>query len=147
MQEESERREVINQCLKLIKAGGDINCFIYICLCTIIECLLNYPQDIKEHKNRLLQYFSDGLHKTMYGFTDAYFIDPENIEALFSNYTSLKTERVMATEGLGNICEAALMQLPEDKFMEWIDLLYKISDKKAVWGSCAHMIYVGRKKD
>lgn len=45
------------------------------------------------------------------------------------------------------MCEKSLMQLPEEDFMEWVDLLYKISDHKVSWGSCEHLLYVGRKID
>ena len=40
-----------------------------------------------------------------------------------------------------------LMQLSEEDIMEWVDLLYKISDHKVSWGSCEHLLYVGRMLD
>ena len=143
---ENERKEAINQCLKLLKPGGVLIASFISAFAPIIECMLAYPQEIKKHKNRLLKYFSDGCNKKEFGFTDAYFIDPENIESLFSDFP-IMTMRIMATEGLGNMRESSLMQLPEEDFMEWIDLLYEMSDKKAVLGSCAHLLYVGRKID
>lgn len=144
--EENERKEAINQCLKLLKPGGVLIASFISAYAPIIDCLLAFPQEIRKHKDRLLQYFTDGRSEKEPGFTDAYFIDPENIESLFSGFP-LRTIRIMATEGLGNIRESELMQLPEEDFMEWIDLLYAISDKKTVWGSCAHLLYVGRKTD
>lgn len=55
------------------------------------------------------------------------------------------TERIIATEGLGAMCENSLMQLPEEDFMEWIHLFYKISEHRVIWGSCEHLLYVGKK--
>ena len=75
---------------------------------------------------------------------DKVLINPESIESLFSGF-QLKTIQIIATEGLGAICENSLMQLPEDAFMEWVDLLYEISDSKAILGSCEHLLYVGKK--
>jgi hypothetical protein len=50
---------------------------------------------------------------------------------MFSGFP-VKTVRIMATEGLGAMCEDSLMQLPEKDFMEWVDLLYKISENKVI---------------
>jgi hypothetical protein len=63
---------------------------------------------------------------------------------MFSGFP-VKTVRIMATEGLGAMCEDSLMQLPEKDFMEWVDLLYKISENKVIWDSCEHLLYVGIK--
>ncbi|MCG8500819.1 MAG: hypothetical protein MJB12_10495 [Firmicutes bacterium] len=56
----------------------------------------------------------------------------------------LKTIRIIAAEGLGAMCENTLMQLSEEDFMAWVDLLYQISDRKVIWGSCEHLLYVGK---
>lgn len=142
--EEVERKEAIRQCLKLLKPGG---VFIVACISVyapIVDCLKKCPNEIKEQKDSLLHYFSDGRNYKESGFTDAFFINPENIEVLFSEF-QLDTIRIMATEGLGALCESSLMQLEEEDFQEWLDLFYKISDKKVVWGSCEHLLYIGRK--
>ena len=144
--EEDERKEAIRQCLSLLKPGGVLIVSFISAYAPIVDCLKAYPHVIKERKNSFLQYFSDGRNKKEYGFTDAYFINPESIEFLFSGF-QLKTIRIMATEGLGAMCENSLMQLSEEDFMEWVDLLYKISDRKLTWGSCEHLLYVGRKID
>ena len=68
----------------------------------------------------------------------------EVLEALTSSF-DLDTIRILATEGLGAMCEATLMKLSEDDFQDWIDLFYEISDNKVVWGACEHLLYVGRK--
>ncbi len=144
--EEDERKEAINQCLKLLKPGGILIVSFISAYAPIVDCLKTYPHEIKERKNRFLQYLSDGRNKKEFGFTDAYFISPDNIESLFSRFP-MKTVSIMAAEGLGAMCENSLMQLPEEDFMEWVDLLYKISDRKVSWGSCEHLLYVGRKID
>lgn len=144
--EEFERKEAIKQCVSLLKPGGVLIVSFISAYAPIVDCLKAYPHEIKELKNRFLQYLSDGRHKNEFGFTDAYFFNPESIETVFSEF-SLKTIRIMAAEGLGAMCENSLMQLSEEDFQEWVDLLYKISDRKVIWGSCEHLLYIGRKTD
>jgi S-adenosylmethionine-dependent methyltransferase len=142
--EEDERKEGIRQCLKLLKPRGVLIVSFISAYAPIVDCLKAYPHEIKERKVYFLQYLTDGRNNKDSGFTDAYFINPENIEALLSEF-ELETLRVMAAEGLGAMCENQIMQLSEEDFQEWVDLFYKISDNKVVWGSCEHLLYVGRK--
>jgi S-adenosylmethionine-dependent methyltransferase len=142
--EEDERKEAIRQCLRLLKPGGVLIVSFISAYAPIVDCLKGYPKEIKERKSRFLQYLIDGRNKKEFGFTDAYFINPESIESLFSGF-QLKTIRVLAAEALGAICENTLMQLSEEDFKEWVDLLYQISDRKVIWGSCEHLLYVGNK--
>lgn len=144
--EEDERKEAIRQCLSLLKPGGVLIVSFISAYAPIVDCLKAYPHEIKERKNRFLHYLVDGRNKKEFGFTDAYFFNPENIESLFSEHR-LKTIRIMATEGIGPMCENSLMQLSEEDFQEWVDLLYKISDRKVIWGSCEHLLYIGKKID
>jgi S-adenosylmethionine-dependent methyltransferase len=80
------------------------------------------------------------------GFTDAYFLNPEQIEKFMSRF-KLKILRIMAVEGLGAIVEEKLMHLKDEDFHDWLDVLEAISSNQAVRGSCEHMLYIGRKGD
>lgn len=142
--EENERKEALRLSLKYLKAGGVLIISFISAYAPIVDCLKAYPHEIGKHKGRFLQLLSDGRGYNEQGFTDAFFINPENIEALASDL-KLETLRVMAIEGLGALCETSLMQLPEETFQEWLDLLYKISGNKVIWGSCEHLLYIGRK--
>lgn len=143
--EEGERNEVIKQCLNLLRPEGILIVSFISAYAPIVDCLKFNSHDIKNQKEKLLNFMSDGRnYQETGGFTDAYFVNPEKIEDIFSQFR-LKTLRIMATEGLGALCESSLMQLPEEDFQEWIDLLYKISGNKVIWGCCEHFIYVAKK--
>ncbi len=142
--EEYERKEAIRQCLGLLKPGGILIVAFISAYAPILGCIKAYPHEIKDRKPRFIQYLSDGRSLNDPGFTDAYFTNPADIETMFSDF-KLETKRIMAVEGLGCLCENSLMQLPENDFMEWVDLLYQISDRKEILGSCSHLLYVGRK--
>lgn len=142
--EESERKEAIRQCLNLLKPCGVLVASFISVYAPIIDCLKKFPGQIKEQKTSLLNYLEDGRNYKESGFTDAYFINPEDIDSLFSRF-QIKTIRIIAAEGLGILCENTLMQLKEEDFQEWMDLFYRISSNKVVWGSCEHLLYIGRK--
>jgi len=142
--EENERKEAIRQCLNLLKPDGVFIASFISAYAPIVDCLKKCPNEIKEQKVSLLRYLCDGRNYKKSGFTDAYFINPGDIESLFSEF-HLKTIRIMAAEGLGAVCENSLIQLSEEDFQEWVDLFYKISDSKVIWGSCEHLLYIGRK--
>lgn len=143
--DENERREAIGQCLNHLKPGGIFVASFISSYAPIIDYLKKAPENIAEYKEQCLNYLVDGRNFKGSGFTDAYFIDPEKVEGLFSGFP-IETIRVMAAEGLGAICESSLMQLPEEAFMEWMDLLYRIADRTPLLGACEHLIYIGRKE-
>lgn len=142
--EEEERREAARQCLARLKPGGILIAAFISAYAPIVDCLKKDPGMIREQKEYLLHCVRDGRNQKEFGFTDAYFIHPGQIEATFAGL-DVETLRIMATEGLGAPNEEKIMKLGEEDFQEWIDLLYKISDHKPILGSCEHLLYIGRK--
>ena len=142
--EEWERKEAIKQCLNKLKPGGIIVISFISAYAPIIDCLKKYPEDIISSKERLLYYLKDGRNVVNSGFTDAYFINPDDVEELMKVYNISKL-KFFSTEGLGSLCERELSQLPENIFQEWIDLFYCISENNNILGSSEHLLYIGRK--
>lgn len=145
--EENQREEAINQCMGLLKKGGILVVSFISTYAPIVDCLRAYPQDIGRLKDEFFTYFEDGRHdsRVKEGFTDAYFFNPEQIEEFMSRF-KLETLKIMAVEGLGAIAEEKLMQLKEEDFQHWLDVLEAISLNPVVWGSSEHMLYIGRKE-
>ena len=99
-------------------------------------------------KESFLRYLKDGRHDSQVeeGFTDAYFINPACIEEFMFHF-KMDTLRIMAVEGLGAMVEEKLMQFAEEDFQNWLDIIEAISPNSEVWGSCEHLLYIGRKVD
>jgi 2-polyprenyl-3-methyl-5-hydroxy-6-metoxy-1,4-benzoquinol methylase len=145
---EDERREAINQCMGLLKKDGILIVSFISAYAPIIDCLKAYPQDIGKLKDSLLRYLEDGRHdsRVAQGFTDAYFFNPADIRGFMSQF-KLETLRIMAVESLGVLVEDKLMQLPEEDFQSWLDVFEAVASNPEVWGSCEHLLYIGRKVD
>lgn len=144
--QEEERTKALKQCLDKLKPGGIIVISFISAYAPIIDCLKYDLESISNSKSRLLNYLTDGKNDNSFGFTDAYFINPDNIDDLLKDFKVSKL-KLMATEGMGALIEPALMRLSEEAFQEWIDLFYRISDNEKLFGSCEHLLYVGRKDD
>jgi len=112
----------------------------------IVDCMKFRPEGVIDEKAAMLHYLQDGRHntRTAQGFTDAYFMNPDNIAPFMAQFP-LKPVKIMAVEGLAALLEERLMQLPEAPFMAWIDILEAICEHPAVFGSCEHLLYIGEK--
>ena len=146
--EEAERIEAINQCLGLLKKNGILMVAFISAYAPIIACLRTNLEDVGLFKNDFLGYLQDGRYRSdpKQGFTDAYFTNPNSIEAFMAGF-GLKTVSIQAVENLGIMAEEKLMQLPEDVFQDWLDVMEKISTEPAIWGSSEHLLYIGKKGD
>lgn len=142
--EEEERKTAVSQCIARLKPGGILIASFISAFAPILDLMSSDAESISEYKDWLLKNLSDGRNNDIAGFTQAYFADPESIIPFFFGF-QLRTIRLMAAEGLGMPLEDSLMQLPEDKFQEWIDLFYEIADHKATLGACGHFLYIGKK--
>lgn len=144
--EESQREEAIHQCMGLLKKGGVLIVAFISAYAPIIDCLKAYPQEISRKKKQLLKFLMDGrrFSEGEDGFTDAYFINPEHIEEFMARF-NLEKMKIMAVDGMGIFVEEKLMNLKEEDFQDWLDVFEAIASDQVVWGSCAHMLYIGRK--
>ncbi len=142
--EENERAEAMRQCLDRLKPGGTLIVSFISAYAPMLDWMNKWPHEIRIVKESLLGLLKDGRAYENRGFTDAYFIYPSMVKTFFEGF-DIKTIRLMAAEGVGVLCESSLQSLPEEDFMEWIDLFYKIADHEAVLGSSMHLLYIGRK--
>lgn len=142
--EEAERTAAIRQCMERLRPGGILIVSFISAYAPILDWMKSWPGDIGTIKEHLLRLLKDGRSYDNREFTDAYFINPANIEGYFKQFDIDKL-KLIAAEGVGILCEESLMNLPERDFMEWIDLFYKIADQEAVLGSSMHLLYIGCK--
>lgn len=142
--EEDERAAAIRQCLDRLRPGGTLIVAFISAYAPILEQMKKCPREIRTIKESFLGLLKDGRAYDNSGFTDAYFIDPSNIKPFFRGF-DIEAVKLMAAEGVGILCEDSLQSLPEEEFMEWIDLFYKIADHETVLGSSMHLLYIGRK--
>jgi len=143
--EEAERKQAIDQCLARLKSGGTLFVSFISAYAPMLDCLKNYPQEIKKEKAQLIRYLYDGRYfkGPDDGFTDAYFFNPTEIGNFMAGFR-LHQIKIMATDPFGT-AEDKLLELSEDDFQCWIDLFEHVSANPEIWGCCEHLLYIGKK--
>lgn len=141
--DEGDRVQALSQCMKRLKPGGLLIVAFISAYAPMVDCLKSFPESVDPE--RFLKYLDDGRNYDGEGFTDAYFVQPGDIEP-FMNQFSVDTIRLMATEGLGALAEQQLNALSGELFSKWMDLLYRIAHHKEILGCCEHLLYIGRKR-
>lgn len=145
---ENQRHCVIDKCINVLKPGGLLFVSFISAFAPVVDMIKKSPQMIIGAKERLLNYLTDGTNiasEENPGFTNAWFENPSNIENFMGEH-SLDKLVITAAEGLLSPKEEAINNLPEDCFNAFIELSMKLSVNPMVWGSCEHMLYIGRKK-
>jgi len=143
------RIKAIKECLKILKKDGILIATFISAFAPIIDFIKNYPEEIVNYKKEfLINYIENGkniVSEDNPGFTNAYFINPSEIEKFMDKF-KMKKVIISGIEGIPAQSEKKLYKLSEKAYNEWIDLIFEISKDPSTWGSCEHMIYIGRKK-
>ncbi len=147
--DEIQRHIVIDKCVNVLKPGGILFVSFISAFAPIIDMIKGYPHMILDEKDRLLDYLKDGTNVVSEenpGFTNAWFENPANIESIMKKYP-LEKLIITAIEGMLSPNEGIINSLPEDCFNAFIELSMKLSTDPMTWGSCEHMLYIGRRSE
>lgn len=145
--DKNDRINVIRECMKRLKEGGLLFVAFISSYAPIIDLIKNYPESIVDNKENTLNFLKDGkniVNEDNSGFTNAFFINPLEIE-LFMDKFSLDKKVITGVEGLPGQSEEKLNSLSEEAYQEWIDLIYRTSTNPMTWASCEHFLYIGEK--
>lgn len=140
-----DRKKSVEDALKLLKPGGIIIASFISVYAPFIDILKNSAEQL-ENAEEILCYFDNGVNKDGEGFTTAYFIKPEEAQIFMSEF-NIEQLAFAGMEGLSSIAEQKINELPEEKFKEYIKILYALSQDVHIFGSCEHYLYIGKKLD
>lgn len=156
-----ERRAVINNCLRVLKPGGIFAAsFVsiyakytatlkYLSSCAenleMEEAMHKRLSSVKPHLKSYLQIKSIFTPRTDDGFTISNYINPARIDEFMQEF-GLKKLAVTAAECLLSH-HNELLQLPDPIWNELMDITFKFAQSPQLWGSCEHMLYIGKKSD
>lgn len=144
---EQERIQAIQECKRVVKHGGFIVFSFITIMAQTITLLRRDIGNIIEWENALSFGIEHGRNDIAFnkGFTDAYFIDPIEVEP-FILQNGLEVVRVAGAEGLGCQSESALLSLSKAQFTHWIDFFYKYSNIRSTLGANQHVICIAKRK-
>ena len=145
--DEKDRKNCVRQCLAHLEPGGIFVASFISSYAFLTDVIIHYPETIKQYKSLFLKCDESSCNvesEDNPGFTDAYFTYPLDIEHFFDGL-GLRKLVIAGVEGLANLNEQAIRQLPDDIVQDWIDLSYAMSQDKLIWGANQHFLYIGRK--
>lgn len=139
---EKDRRLVLEGALKLLKPGGIIVASFISKYAPIQD---NFADLLElDDEQMLLNYLYNGENKDGEGFTTAYFSGPDEAVEFMADFGI--NELVFA--GVENILgckENEIYALSKQQYNKWLEIGFKLSTDKNVFGTSQHFLYIGQK--
>lgn len=145
LKNENDRIKATGDCISKVKPGGNfyasfisLNAGIAYFMREDVSLVL----DIDEQK-----YISDYMNRVSYkgfGFTDIYFINPDEILPFMDNF-DLEKLHYFGQEGIISPAETRILEQPIAVRKKWLDIAIKVCEKKEFLSFPEHLMYIGRK--
>lgn len=145
--EESERKQCLRECNRVLKTGGKIFASFIPHLSGSIAILDRYFWDPSQvDVNNLNKVFESGkfTNNNNVGFQEGYYPSLNEIIALFSECGFTKNA-IKSIRGFGYEREEEIYKLPEDMKKEVFSLIDKTCEDKSIIEMCGHAMYIGEK--
>jgi S-adenosylmethionine-dependent methyltransferase len=147
LQQEIDRRRVINECLRVLKKGG-IAFFAFISKYgPITHTVKNSPESIAQRASSLKSFIHDGMQSvadSSVGWTDAFFIDPLQLHEIMMQFKVTECG-IFGLEGMVAQSEYRIYELGEKITEAWADFLFETGQERSIVAASEHVLYVGRK--
>lgn len=140
--EESDRKKVVENALKLLKSNGIIVAS-FISNYAPIQDYLKGLYSI-ESADELLVFLEDGKSSGDQGFTTAYFTDYKEAKDLMSSF-GLKELVFIGVENILGSKENEINALEESQYNKWLEICYQLGKDENLMGTSEHFLYIGRK--
>lgn len=140
--EAADRAKSVSEALRLLKPGGLLVASFISTYAPIQDYLKKlYPFD---QAGDLLQFLDDGRSSGGKGFTQAYFIDPYEAMEFLQGF-GLKQLAFAGVENILAAKEIEVNELSEEEYEKWLNVCYKLSQDKNLYGTSEHYLYIGQK--
>lgn len=147
--EAGDRRRAIAECLRVLEPGGLMALAFLSVYAPLYDAVVPHPELLPEWRERIEDgYLRDGIHRPRLEnptFTDAWLVEPSQIDALLAPYPVDKL-LLIGTEGMTAQSKYALCELPTDLLQVWVDFTVKTAHLPAALFGSEHLVYFGRKR-
>jgi len=144
--DDTDRVNIINSCLSLLKPNGIIYISFVSSNARIIYTLRDKPEKISDDKViQDWQYFIDGTDFCGDSFTKAYLINPKNVLPFMEQF-NLEKLHLFSCESILAPSMDLLKQQPKQIVGKWIDFSERICESEDLLSFAEHLMYIGRKK-
>ncbi|MEM7171517.1 MAG: methyltransferase domain-containing protein [Pseudomonadota bacterium] len=145
---EADRAKVVTECLRVAKPGAVLFFGFISHLAPYYYLLKTQPETFPKRSPFFRDILYDGRYQAPTKgdsfFTDAYFIDPLEIEPFMSRF-GLQPIELFGAESIAAQSENHLAELDEITKNHWLEHLASLATHRAALLASEHVIYVGRK--
>ncbi len=144
--DQSERDRAISESLRTLKPGGLIFVAFISVLGRLFDIVRNEPERLQGEFDRVINCVKGPSVSAVDepGFTDAFFVQPLDVESLMSAY-SIKQLGLFGVEGLTSQSEGVISGISDEVTQVWIRLAIETASTPAALYGSDHILYVGRK--
>jgi len=140
-----ERRIALQQACRLLRSGGLVFASFITRFASFRDAAVHgysYVLDDPAYSEKL---YATGNHDNGIGFTDAYFVHPDEVTPLGES-AGFTTLRLMGCEGILAGHEEYVNSLTTEAHALWLDFNYRFALEPCLLGSSDHLLYIGRKE-
>ena len=144
--EQSDRDRAISECLRTLKPGGLIFVAFISVLGRLFDIVRNEPERLLTEFDRVINYVNGPSVSAVDepGFTDAFFVQPADVESLMSEYP-VEQLGLLGVEGLTSQSEGVISGISDEVTQIWIRLAIDTASTPAALHGSDHILYIGRK--
>ena len=143
---QDDRNKAIGECLRILKPNGYLVVSFITTYAQTLTVISRTPTKLREYQAMLHESIRTGIVRSdsPIPFTQAYLVNPEDIESLMSNY-KLRTQLIAGAEGIGCPWEDQIAKLDSATIESVIEFGYKYSLNKSLLVMNKHVLYIGQK--
>jgi S-adenosylmethionine-dependent methyltransferase len=145
--EEADRSRAVAECARLTRPGGHLVFGFVTKNAQALSLLKRDLRGIAAWEAQLRESAASGRNDPGFdsGFTEAFFVDPIEIEGIVA-HPELELLRVVGAEGLGCQSEERLQALDPESFGRWLDFFFERSADPSSLGANQHVLALARKR-
>ncbi|MDD6033964.1 MAG: class I SAM-dependent methyltransferase [Oscillospiraceae bacterium] len=143
--EESDRVMAVEACLRRLKTGGCLFAAFISNYANLVYLLSREPEGILNPAGQpWLRTLQEGVSYAGPAFTDAFFIQPGEIEPFMSRFP-LKKRSLFSCEGPTAAFQPTLSEASDELKSAWLQLSLALCEREEMLSWAEHLMYIGEK--
>ena len=145
--EPADRDLALRECLRILRPGGLVFVAFVSVLGRVFDLVRNYPENLLDNVPRIADLVNGPsiASSDEARFTDAYFVQPEDVAPLMQTYP-VEQLALLGVEGLTAQSEAVITGVNRSVTHAWIELAIRTAASPAALYGSDHLLFVGRKR-
>jgi S-adenosylmethionine-dependent methyltransferase len=139
-----QRRTALEQARRLLKPGGLVFATFITRFAGFRDAAVHGYTFVLDHPAYSEKLLDTGIHDNGEGFTDAYFVHPDEVIPLGES-AGFTTLRLMGCEGILAGHEEYVNSLSGADHDFWLEFNYRMAQEACLLGASDHLLYIGRK--